>query len=387
MSDVTASIPADEVRRWVAFDQHKFSIVASVLPPDGGTPEVCRIETTERAIRRFVDKLDGPEGLSVCYEAGPGGFALWRLLTKLGVACDVVAPSLIPVRAGDRVKTDRRDAKKLVSLYRAGLLRFVHPPTAELEGLRDLLRARDDLRSARLAARDRVLKQLLRHGRIYREGKTAWTKQHRLWVARQKLDDPLAREALEQLLIHVDGVERQLDLLDARLAEIARSERWAGQVEILTRFRGIATLTALGLIAEIGDFHRFSHPRELASWLGITPSEYSSGDQQHRGHITLSGNRHARRLLIEAAWHYRHAPRRPTTGPEPDERAWRAQVRLHHRHRHLTDHGKRSTVANVAVARELTGFLWAAMTGQPLRITDTAASSPSTTDQLKEAAA
>jgi Transposase len=145
MPDVAPWLHPGQVRRWVSFDQHKFSIVAAVLPPDGGKPEVWRIETTEKAIRRFVDKLGGPEGLAVCYEAGPGGFALWRLLTKLGVACDVVAPPLIPVRAGDRVKTDRRDAKKLVTLYRAGLLRFVHPPTAELEGLRDLLRARDDL--------------------------------------------------------------------------------------------------------------------------------------------------------------------------------------------------------------------------------------------------
>jgi len=141
-------------------------------------------------------------------------------------------------------------------------------------------------------------------------------------------------------------------------------------------------LTALGLIAEIGDFSRFSHPRELASWLGIVPSEYSSGPQQHRGHITLSGNRHARRLLIEAAWHQCHPPRRPKAGPEPDERAWQAQVRLYHRYRHLTEHGKRTTVANVAVARELVGFLWAAMTDQPLRITDTV-----NHDQLQEATA
>jgi len=375
------------VRGWVAIDQHKFSIVAAVLPPDGGKPEVSRIETTERAIRRFIAKQGGPEGLSVCYEAGPGGFALWRLLTSMGVACDVVAPSLIPVRKGDRVKTDRRDAKKLVALYRAGLLRFVHPPTAELEGLRDLLRARDDLRCARMAARNRVLKQVLRHGRIFREGKTAWTKLHRAWLARQRLEDPFAQEALEQLLIHLDGIERQLATLDARLAQIAAGERWSGQVQILTRFRGISTLTALGLIAEIGDFARFSHPRELAAWLGITPSEYSSGPQQHRGHITLAGNRHARRLLIEAAWHYRHAPRRAASGPEVDERAWQAQVRLHHRHRHLTQHGKRPTVANIAVARELVGFLWAAMTDQPLRSTDTAAPPPSITDHLQEATA
>jgi transposase len=378
MPDVTPSMRPGDVRRWVAIDQHKFSIVAAVLPPDGGRPEVCRIETTEKAVRRFVDRLGGPGGLAVCYEAGPGGFALWRLLIRIGVACDVVAPSLVAVRAGDRVKTDRRDAKKLVGLYRAGLLRFVHPPTEELEGLRDLLRARDDVRCARMAARNRVLKQLLRHGRIFREGKKAWTKRHRAWVARQRLDDPLAHEALVQLLIHLDGIERQLDALDARLGEIAASERWVGQVQILTRFRGISTLTALGLIAEIGDFARFSHPRELAAWLGITPSEYSSGDQQHRGHITKAGNRHARRLLVEAAWHYRHAPRLPASGPPPDERAWQAQVRLHHRSRHLLEHGKRPTVINVAIARELVGFLWAAMTDQPLRAPD----QPTTTSQI-----
>lgn len=366
MPDVTASIAPADVRLWVSLDVHKFSIVAATLPPAGGKPEVSRIETTERAIRRFIDRLGGPEGLAVCYEAGPGGFALWRLLTRIGVACDVLAPSLVPVRAGDRVKTDRRDAKKLVGLYRAGLLRFVFAPTAETEGLRDLLRCRDDLRCARTAARHRVLKQLLRHGRIFRDGKTAFSLNHRRWINAQRLDDPLAQLALEQLLVHLDGVERQLSALDARLEQIAAGERWGWQVKILTRFRGISTLTALGLIAEIGDFARFGHPRELASWLGITPSEYSSGDQQHRGHITKAGNRHARRLLIEAAWHYRHAPRRPASGPQPDERAWQAQVRLHHRYRHLTDHGKRSTVVNVAIARELVGFLWAAMTNQPL---------------------
>jgi transposase len=304
MPDVTPCLHPGEVRRWMSFDQHKFSIVAAVLPPDGGKPEVCRIETTERAIRRFIDKLGGPAGLSVCYEAGPGGFALWRLLTRLGVACDVVAPSLIPVRAGDRSQdrpARREEARGPVP--RRDVAVRASPDRRARRGsaiccARVMICA---ARGWRLATG--VLKQLLRHGRIFREGKTAWTKLHRAWLARQRLDDPLAQEALEQLLIHVDGIERQLATLDARLAEIAGSERWGGQVGILTRFRGIATITALGLIAEIGDFARFSHPRELAAWLGITPSEYSSGDQQHRGHITLAGNRHARRLLIEAAWH------------------------------------------------------------------------------------
>jgi transposase len=367
MPDVTASFAPAGVRLWVALDVHKLSIVAATLPPAGGQPEVHRIETAEKAIRRFIDRLGGPQGLAVCYEAGPGGFDLLRLLRGIGVACEVIAPSLVPVRAGDRVKTDRRDAKKLVRLFRAGELSYVQAPTPETEGLRDLLRCRDDLRCARTAARHRVGKQLLRHGRIFREGKKSWTKLHRAWVARQRLQDPLAQFALEQMRCHLDQIERQLDALDGQLEQIARSERWAAQVQVLVRFRGISTLSALGLIAEIGDFARFSHPRELASWIGITPSEYSSGDQQHRGHITKAGNRHARRLLVEAAWHYRHAPRRATTGPQPDERAWNAQVRLHRRYRHLTEHGKRPTVTNVALARELVAFLWAAMTDQPQR--------------------
>jgi transposase len=281
----------------------------------------------------------------------------------------VIAPSLIPVRAGDRVKTDRRDAKKLVRLYHAGELTFVQAPTTETEGLRDLMRCRDDLRCARTAARHRVSKQLLRHGRVYREAKSQWTKMHRAWIARQRLDDELAHAALEEMLAFLDGLDRQLAALDARLEEIAQSERWRDPVGVLVRFRGISTRTALGLIAEIGDFARFSHPRELCSWLGIVPSEYSSGDQRHRGHITKAGNHHARRLLVEAAWHYRHAPRRPTQGPQPDARAWNAQIRLHHRHRHLAEQ-ERPTVTTVAVARELTGFLWAAMTDQPIRITN-----------------
>lgn len=184
--------------------------------------------------------------------------------------------------------------------------------------------------------------------------------------ARQRLDDDLAHAALEQMLLYLDGLDRQIDALDRDLEQIARGERWAPIVQILTGFKGIATRTALGLIAEIGDFARFSHPRELSSWLGIVPSEYSSGSQRHRGHITLTGNRHARRLLIEAAWSYRHPPRLRDRGPQRHPRAWQAEVRLHHRYRHLTAQGKRSTITTTAVARELAGFLWAAATNQPL---------------------
>jgi transposase len=373
MPDVSSTAPA-QVRTWVSIDQHKLSLVAATLPASGGTPEVCRLENTERAVRRFVEKLGGPEGLAVCYEAGPGGYQLQRLLGTLGVACDVIAPSLIPIRAGDRVKTDRRDAKKLVRLYRAGELVFVQPPSPEQEGLRDLVRCRDDLRRARTAARHRITKQLLRRGHIYRDGKS-WTLRHRAWIAGQRLADPLAHSALEHMLGHLATLDAQLAGVDAQLERVAGSEPWAEPVRWLCSFRGLATRTALALLAEIGDFRRFSSPRELMSYLGLTPTEYSSGLQQHRGHITKAGNTHARRLLIEAAWHYQHRPRQSAraarlageASPEITARAWQAQTRLFLRHRALRDNGKRSTVATTAVARELVGFIWAAMVQAPLR--------------------
>jgi transposase len=381
MPDVSSNATVSTMTRWVALDVHKLSIVAATLPASGGAPEVIELENTERAIRRFVERMGGPEGLAVAYEAGPCGFDLFRLLDRVGVACDVIAPSLVPVRAGDRVKTDRRDAKKLVRLYRAGELTFVQPPTPEQEGLRDLVRCRDDLRRARTAARHRVAKQLLRHGHVYREGKKSWTQRHYAWVRRQRLTDRLAQRALEHAIAHLDAIDAQIAALDAELCTLAQTEPWSRPVSWLCCFRGISERTALGLLAEIGDFRRFATPRELMRYLGLTPSEYSSGEQRHRGQITKAGNRHARRLLVEAAWHYQHRPHRstrigliePTVPTTVGARAWRAQIRLHHRHRTLTAHGKRSTVANVAVARELTGFIWAAMTDQPLRDHEAAA--------------
>ena len=382
MPDVSSCAPA-EVRLWVALDAHKLSIVVATLPPSGGRPEVSRIENTPTAIRRLIDRLGGRAGLAVAYEAGPTGWAIKRLLDKLGVACDVIAPSLVPVRPGDRVKTDRRDAKRLVRLLRAGELTFVMPPTPEQEGLRDLIRCREDLRDARTRARHRVIKALLRYGHVFSDGKH-WTIKHRTWLAQQRLADPVAQLALETMRAHLEMIETQMRTVDAQLERLAHQERWTPGVRVLTSFRGIATLTALSLLAEIGDFRRFGSARELMRYLGLTPSEYSSGDSQHRGHITKAGPVHTRRLLIEAAWHYRHPPRlterqrenanaahaagEHELAPLVAARAWQAQVRLNHRHRVLThDRGKRATVTNVAVARELVGFLWAAMTDQPLR--------------------
>ena len=338
-------------------------------------PELVQVVNEEKAVRRFVRRLGDPGRVAVCSEAGPCGYDLYRLLTSAAVACDIVAPSLTPVRPGDRVKTDRRDANKLVRLYRAGELTFVCPPTPEQEGLRDLVRCRDDPRRARTAARHRVGERLLRYGRVYREGKTAWTLRHRAWPRRQRLDDPLAQAALEHVLCHLDAIDAQIAALDRRLDGIARTEPWCDPVRWLTRFRGVSTLTALALPAEIGDVRRFATAREPISFLGLTVGEYSSGERRSRGSLTKTGNRHARRLLVEAARHYQHPPRlsartRAHDGLVPPEalaRAWRAQTRLHERHRHLTANGKLATVATVAVARELCGFLWATTTRQPVR--------------------
>ena len=375
MPDVSSNASAATTRTFVALDVHKNSITGAVLAAEGGTPEIVQLEHSEKAIRRLIARLGGPERLAVCYEAGPCGYELYRLLASLGVACDIVAPSLTPVRPGDRVKTDRRDARKLVRLYRAGELSFVRPPSPEQEGLRDLVRCRDDLRRARTAARHRLSKQLLRYGRVFTDGKKSWTKLYQAWLRRQRLDDPLAQAALEHMLCHLDAVDAQLAALDRQLDQVAASTPWCDPVRWLSCFRGISTLTALGLLAEIGDFRRFASARELMSFLGLTVSEYSSGERRSRGSITKTGNRHARRLLVEAAWHYQHPPRLSTrirrsgqlVPPEVLARAWQAQIRLHQRHRHLVRAGKLPTVATVAVARELCGFLWATMTRQPLR--------------------
>jgi transposase len=385
--DVSSNASATKTRVWVALDVHTNAITAGVLPAEGGQVELVQLENSEKAVRRLVRRLGGPHGLAVCYEAGPCGYDLYRLLTSIGVACDIVAPSLTPVRPGDRVKTDRRDARKLARLYRAGELSFVRPPSPEQEGLRDLVRCRDDLRRARTAARHRVGKQLLRYGRIYREGKKAWTLQHRAWVRRQRLDDPLAQAALEHMLCHLDALDAQLAAVDRQLEQIAASHPWCDPLRWLCCFRGVSTLTALALLAEIGDFRRFATARELMSFLGLTVAEYSSGQRRLRGSLTKTGNRHARRLLVEAAWHYQRPPRlssrvkanEPHVPPEALARAWQAQIRLHERHRHLTANGKLPTVATAAVARELCGFIWATMTRQPLRDTPTSQLNPHST--------
>jgi transposase len=326
-------------------------------------------------IRRLFERLKREGPVVACYEAGVSGYDLYRQIIGLGAACDVIAPALTPRRPGQRIKTDRRDAAKLVRLFRAGELTAIHVPDEAEEAGRDLMRCRDDIRRDVLRWRHRVLKLLTRHGRSYLAGKN-WSRGHWTWVRSQHFDLPPLQRAFEATLFALEQALARQAELDKEIEALATTELYREPVGWLRCFRGIDTLSAMILLAEIIDFQRFCRPRELMAYLGLVPSEYSSGDTQRRGALTKAGNTHARRVLIEAAWHYRH---RPTVGAALASRgqgqpsaivsqAWRAQQRLHRRYRHLIGHGKRPPVAVAAVARELVGFIWAAMTGRESRL-------------------
>lgn len=360
---------------YVALDDSKRRIVAGILRPNETAPELREIPNDPQHIRRLFTRLHRERPVAACYEAGVSGYDLYRQLRALGVACDVIAPALTPRRPGQRIKTDRRDAAKLVRLYRAGELTAIHVPDEGEEAGRDLVRCRDDIRRDVLRWRHRVLKLLARHGRGYLAGKN-WSRAHWRWVREQRFDLPPLQRAFEASLFALEQALTRQTELDKEIEALAATVPYREPVGWLRCFRGIDTLSAMILLAEIIDCQRFSRPRELMAYLGLVPSEYSSGDTQRRGALTKAGNAHARRVLVEAAWHYRH---RPTVGPALASRsqdqppalvaqAWRAQQRLHRRYRHLVGHGKRSPVAVAAVARELVGFIWAAMTGKESRL-------------------
>jgi transposase len=304
----------------------------------------------------------------VCYEAGPCGYALQRQLTKGRVSCVVIAPALMPRKPGDRVKTDKRDARKLAELFRAGLLTEVRPPTPAEEAVRDLCRARDDARDDVQRARHRLGKLLLRRG-LHFAGRKNWTKAHRQWIKTIQWDHAAERAVVDDYLLAIDQVEIRLGDLDAQLAETAQTDPYREPVAWLRCFRGIDTLTAMLILAELHDFRRFPSARALMAYLGLVPSEDSSGDRHRRGRITKTGNTLVRRVLIEASWHYQH---RPGVGPGLAGRrkgqparviaiADKAQQRLCRRFRRLTAKDKLPAKVVVAVARELTGFIWAAL--------------------------
>ncbi|HYC56200.1 MAG TPA: IS110 family transposase [Candidatus Binatia bacterium] len=351
---------------WVGLDVHKDTISSCSLVGDGTEETACTFANTERELRRHVKKLASKGTLRVCYEAGPCGYHVRRQLEAMGVDCVVIAPSLIPTKAGDRVKTDRRDARKLVRYFRAGELTPIRVPTEAEEAVRDLVRARDQLRKDAARQRHRLAKFLLRHGLVWRETRN-WTKAHWAWMRKLKLEQPAAQKTLEEYLTIVDFALDRLKALDVDLAEVAEQQPWKSQVDRLRCLRGIDTLSALSIVVEIQDFRRFTKPGELMSFVGMTPSQHSSGGKTRTGAITKAGNGRVRRLLVEAAWTYARKPqvaaafraRSQSQPPHIRAIALKAQYRLHKRFHWLTSHGKPSTVAVTAVARELLGFMWA----------------------------
>jgi len=355
---------------FVGMDVHKDSISLSVLE---GSHREARPTVTLRnqptELKRLFGRLRKEGVVRACYEAGSCGYEVQRLLASMKIDCDVIAPSLIPVRAGDRVKTDRRDAEKLARLFRAGELTSIRVPSEAEEALRDLVRCREDVREDVLRERDRLLKFLLRHGHAF-SGKKNWSRAHWSWLRAIRFDQPTAQTVFVEYLARLEGTLGRLKALDQEIVAAADREPYKAAVGRLRCLRGIDTLSAVILVAEICDFHRFEHPRELMAFVGLVPSEKSSGAKQRRGGITKTGNGHARRVLVEAAWHYRRPPRRSPTiqarwQGQPRlvvDHAWKAQERLHRRFFRLTGRGKSSQVAVVAVARELCGFVWAATT-------------------------
>jgi transposase len=325
------------------------------------------IDNSGAATAKLVRKLAGKYGrLTFCYEAGPTGYGLYRQIKDLGHDCIVVAPSLIPKKPGDRVKTNRRDALSLAKLLRAGELTAVWVPDERHEAMRDLTRSRgaavEDLRSKR----QQVSSFLLRHGLHY-QGKKTWTKVHMSWLASQKLEHLEQRIAFEEMLLAVRQAQERIARLEQAIGAAVPEWSLAEVVTALMAMRGIDLISATTFLAEIGDLSRFQTPRELMAYLGLVPSEDSAGDTVERGPITKTGNRRARRILVECSWSYQHPPR---VGKKKQERvaaaprvareiAWKAQCRLTARYRALTRKGKPKTVAVTAVARELAGFIWA----------------------------
>jgi transposase len=355
-------------------DAHKKDLFIAMLVGDQTTPLTWQVANEPNAVRRLVRKLEreAPGPVQMCYEAGPCGYGLQRQVATPRVSCQVIAPGLIPRKPGDRIKTNRRDARKLAELLRAGLLTEVRPPTPEEEAVRDLCRARDDAREDLQRARHRLGKLLLRRGLHY-SGRN-WTRAHRQWVDSLQWTQSAERVVVDDYQLAIDHLQARLIELDARLAEIAETDPYREPVGWLRCFRGIDTLTAILILAELHDFRRFHSARALMAYLGLVPGEDSTGEKQRRGRITRTGNALVRRLLVETAWHYQHRPgigvaltrRRKGQPSRVIAIADKAQQRLCRRFRRLADHHKPAPKIAVAIARELAGFLWAALQPVPV---------------------
>ncbi|MGF6612608.1 transposase [Paraburkholderia sp. WSM4175] len=351
---------------YVGLDVHKDSITVAYAIGSGEVELLGKIGTTQADVERLCKRLQSKARcVSIVYEAGPCGYGLYRQLVQKEFQCMVCAPSLIPRKPGEHIKTDRRDAVKLVRSLRAGDLSVVYVPSIDDEAFRDLARAwviaKDDLKRAR----QRVKAFLLSHGVRY-TGSADWGPAHRRWLSAYSFDSAWQQFAFEELRRAIEDRLAQCDRLESALREAVVNWRFYPAVLGLQAMRGVQFTTAVGMLAELGDLSRFVHPRQLMAWLGVTPSEHSSGGKRRQGSITKSGNSYARKLLVEAAWSYRHPARvspdiqrRHEGLPKPIvDRAWDAQVRLCRRYRKLVARGKQKNIAVVAVARELSGFIW-----------------------------
>jgi transposase len=350
---------------WVGLDVHARTTLAGVLDVASGELRVQRVSARSEETVAWLETLPPP--VRVAYEAGPTGYGLARACAQVGIACTVAAPSKIPRASGDRVKTDRRDAERLARLLRLGELVAVRVPDPVEEAARDLVRAREDARGDLMRARHRLSKLLLRHGLVY-EG-SAWTLAHDAWLRRQRFSSRSFSRAFDECYTAVLQARGRRDCLDRAIAELASEAPFAEVVARLVCLRGVSTLTALALSVELGDWDRF-RPQSLGPFLGLVPSEDSSGQRRRQGAITKTGNTHARRLLVEAAWHQRRPVRasaalerrRQGQPPAVRARADESARRLHARWHALEGRGKRRTIVAVAVARELAGHCWALAT-------------------------
>jgi len=355
----------------IGLDVHKETIAVAVLRPGTGECEERVIANTPEALRRLFARFPDRASLRACYEAGPTGYDTWRLLSALGVPCEVVAPSLIPRRSGAHVKTDRTDARGLARLQRAGELTAVRVPSPSEEALRDLVRAREDLKSDRRIAQQRVRSFLLRYGKRYPTGSGRWGVRYELWLQALTFEEPVAQAAFDHLMSAASVRGAQLQAIEREIEAAATGGPLAGPVARLRAFRGIDTLTALTIVSETCDFRRFPTAASYMAFTGLVPREHSSGAVRRQGSITKAGNAHVRRVLVEAAWAYRHRPavrgklaqRQEGLPPELLAYSWKAQTRLHATYRKLAAR-RGANKAAVAVARELSGFVWGAMTGR-----------------------
>jgi transposase len=357
---------------YVGMDVDKEKIAIAVLRgTDVDVAEESVIRNEPLAVRKCFAKLKKSGEVFACYEAGCFGFSLYRQLMEMNVGCMVAAPGLIPHRPSDRIKTDRRDARTLVRALRNGDLSGVHVPTKKDESVRDYLRMYEDAKSDLKKVKQRTLHFLLRRRLRYREG-GHWTEKHKAWMRSLEMEQPIDQETLSEYLSQIADLEERCRRIARRIEEISAEKEYGNRVASLKAFKGIETLIALSLVVEIGDFRRFAAADQFMAFLGLVPSERSSGDKRRLGGITKAGNSHLRKLLIEAAWHYRsyHATssrlmkRRIGLEAPLVSYANRAGRRLNRKYYHLVLKGKRTQVAATAVARELSGFIWGAMVGK-----------------------